>query len=148
MPDEQSESTDRPSNFQWPVRIYIEDTDAGGIVFYANYLRFMERARTELIRHLGFPRIEQIDERVIFVVHRLEVRYRIPAVLDDELTVTANPHRISNTSIHFQQQVLRNGELLVEAEVHVACISREQKRPARLPQTLKEALRSISSQGE
>lgn len=147
MPDTLS-SPQAPDAFAWPVRVYIEDTDAGGIVFYANYLRFMERARTELLRHLGFPRIETIDESVMFVVHRLSLAYRQPAELDDELTVTAIPERIGNTYMLFRQTVSRGRVILVEAEVQVACIHRETRKPTRLPPLMRQRLESVSSQGE
>lgn len=124
------------SPFCWPVRVYIEDTDAGEIVYYANYLRFLERARTEYLRHLGFPRIETIDPDAMFVVHKVNVHYRSPARLDDELTVTASLSRIGKTTLHFKQQVLRDDSLLVDAEVQVACIGKQNRRPRRLPQKL------------
>lgn len=130
--------------FHWPVRVYIEDTDAGGIVFYANYLRYMERARTEFIRSLGFPRIETVDESVMFVVHSLNIRYRAPARLDDELTVTAKVSQIGKTFMDFEQTVRRGPQMLVEAAVKVACIDRQRLRPHALPETLKLRLHQIT----
>src|SRR5690606_7324226 len=79
-----------PSEFCWPLRVYIEDTDAGGIVFYVNYLKYMERARTEMLRSVGFDKDFIFSEALMFVVHSVEVRYRAPARLDDQLIATAH----------------------------------------------------------
>ncbi len=130
-------------SFCWPVRVYIEDTDAGGIVFYANYLRFMERARTECIRHLGFPRLETIDPKVQFVVHSLSLRYHQPARLDDQLSVSADIETFGRTYIQFKQEV-RNAiteQLLVEGSIKVACIGNATFKPKRLATELLDAIR-------
>lgn len=131
-------------SFQWPVRVYIEDTDAGGIVYYANYLRFMERARTECIRDLGFPRIETIEERTQFVVHRVALTYHRPARLDDALAVTANIVRLGRTFMVFEQKVTHavKEDLLVEGEAVVACIDKFDFRAKRIPKNLVTAIRS------
>jgi len=134
--------------FAWPLRVYIEDTDAGGIVFYANYLRYMERARTEYIRWLGFPRIDELGESSMFVVHSLSIRYLAPAFLDDELNVTANPVRIGKTWIEFEQQVYRGAVVLTEALVKVVCVDIAARRPRKMPAALAECLaagRTIAS---
>src|SRR5690554_5056487 len=94
-------------SFGWPVRVYIEDTDAGGVVFYANYLRYLERARTEYIRSLGFPRVIVLEEGLNYVVHSLSIQYRKPAVLDDQLYVTADVVELGKTWMKFSQQVFR-----------------------------------------
>lgn len=133
-------SASKKNSFAWPVRVYIEDTDAGGIVFYANFLRFMERARTEYIRWLGFPRIDALDDSAMFVVHSLNIRYYSPAVLDDELTVTANPVRIGKTYLEFHQQVCRGNMCLTEAQVKVVCVDVQRRRPRVLPGALAGAL--------
>ncbi|WP_020408099.1 tol-pal system-associated acyl-CoA thioesterase [Hahella ganghwensis] len=132
-----------PLSFRWPVRVYIEDTDAGGIVFYANYLRFMERARTECIRFLGFPRIETIDPEVQFVVHSLQVRYHQPARLDDQLQIGADIVRCGRTFMQFQQEVrdAETDKLLVEGSVKVACIDQQSFRPRALPPALLSAIK-------
>lgn len=127
--------------FAWPVRVYIEDTDAGGIVFYANYLRFMERARTEYIRNLGFPRIEAVDDSVMFVVHSLNIRYLSSACLDDELMVTAKIVKIGKTYLDFEQQVLCGERLLTDAQVRVACLDTALRRPSALPDALSHRIR-------
>ncbi len=130
-------------SFQWPVRVYIEDTDAGGIVYYANYLRFMERARTEFIRSLGFPRLETIDPSVLFVVHSLNLTYHRPARLDQELVVSADMAKLGRTYMVFNQKVMdgKHGDVLVSGEVMVACINQASFKPVRLPVPLNEALR-------
>ncbi|MFP5382843.1 MAG: YbgC/FadM family acyl-CoA thioesterase, partial [Gammaproteobacteria bacterium] len=90
-----------------PVRVYIEDTDAGGIVYYVNYLKFMERARTEWLRALGFQHYTLLDEDFLFVVRHADVDYRRPARIDDELAVSAAVERLGRASIFFRQQVVR-----------------------------------------
>ena len=124
--------------WRWSLRVYIEDTDAGGIVYHANYLRYMERARTEFIRYLGFPRLETIDTRVMFVVHSLSMQYLQAARLDDELTVTARPQRIGKTFLDFEQVIHRAETVLSRGDVRVACIWSDRPRSAPLPPSLRE----------
>jgi tol-pal system-associated acyl-CoA thioesterase len=133
-----------PLSFHWPVRVYIEDTDAAGIVYYANYLRFMERARTECIRALGFPRVETIDEQLLFVVHRVALTYQRPAKLDDSLIVTANLSRLGRTFMVFSQSVKNTDEdiVLVQGEITVACIDKIEFKPRRLPVKLVAAIQA------
>ena len=121
--------------FSWPVRVYVEDTDAGGIVFYANYLKFFERARTEWVRSNGIALRGRLDEGIGFVVHSLDVRYHRPALLDDQLAVTAELLEASRTAMNFRQQALRQDseELLVSANVRVACVELANGRPRRMP---------------
>ncbi len=121
--------------FSWPVRVYVEDTDAGGIVFYANYLKFFERARTEWVRANGIALRGRLDEGIGFVVHSLDVRYHRPALLDDQLAVTAELLEATRTAMSFRQQALRqdSGELLVSASVRVACVELASGRPRRMP---------------
>ena len=126
-----------------PIRVYVEDTDAGGIVYYANYLKYMERVRTELIRALGYDKPALFDG-LQFVVHSVNIRYRQPAILDDNVVATAKLTQVSRTSFTLAQRVLRGDDVLVEAEVKVACINHEKKRPKAIPpdmlQTLKAAV--------
>lgn len=126
-----------------PIRVYVEDTDAGGIVYYANYLKYIERARTELIRTLGYDKPALFDG-LQFVVHSVSINYRQPAVLDDQIVATAKLIQVSRTSFTIAQRVLRGDDILVEAEVKVACINHEKKRPAAIPikmmETLKQAV--------
>lgn len=123
------------SVFGWPARVYVEDTDFGGIVYYANYLRFCERARTEWLRSKGWSQSLLAAERgVLFSVVSAQVNYRRPARLDDELVVTCEPRRDGRASLRFTQRILRSGELLADAEVRVACLAAGTLRPMRLPE--------------
>jgi acyl-CoA thioester hydrolase len=134
------------SGFSWPARVYWEDTDGGGIVYYANYLRFLERARTEWLRRLGHSQRRIADEDgIVFAVVSLEIEYRAPARLDDELRITCEPRPRGQASLEFAQRIYRGGgaagqELLVEASVRVACVDARTLRPKRLPSFLTEAL--------
>lgn len=128
--------------FTLPVRVYIEDTDAGGIVYYVNYLKFMERARSEWLRSLGFQHYTLLDEDFLFVVRRAEVDYRRPARIDDELAVTAAVERAGRASLDFRQQVSRiaDGTVLAEARVEVGCVSRSRLAPRAMPDSIRRAL--------
>ena len=134
------------TEFSLPIRVYVEDTDAGGIVFYANYLKFMERARTELMRSLGFDKPALFDG-MQFVVHEVALKYHSPAILDDEIFVTARLHRATRATFEMTQQVFRGAftegrELLVEGSVKVACIDSHSKRPKGMPKVMFETLKS------
>ena len=126
--------------FSWPVRIYWEDTDAGGIVYYANYLKFMERARTEWLRAAGVEQLPLKEQHgLMFVVVDLQAHYRKPARYGDELQVTCAVAERSRASLTFQQQVYRggrDGELLVEGRVRVACLDATTLKPTALPKEL------------
>jgi acyl-CoA thioester hydrolase len=126
------------------IRIYYEDTDAGGVVFYANYLKFLERARTEWLRDLGFDqsRLARDDGR-IFVVRALDMSYRKPARLDDMLTIQTRVTRLGRASIHFAQQASCNGELLAEGNIQVCCVDAASLKPAELPSGLRATLEFI-----
>lgn len=120
----------------WPVRVYYEDTDLAGIVYYANYLRFIERARTEWTRALGIDQTRlKEDEGAVFAVRRVEADYLSPARFDDELTVTTQVARITPARIELDQQVLRGQQLLFAARVTLACLGPDM-RPRRLPGAL------------
>lgn len=125
------------NEFSLPIRVYLEDTDAGGIVYYVNYLKFMERARTELLRSLGFEFAQLGNDGLQFVVHSVNANYRKPARMDDELTVTASVQQLARTYVVFQQQVLRGGDLLCEAQVKVACVDTIHLKPAVMPLPVK-----------
>lgn len=126
--------------FRMPVRVYIEDTDAGGIVYYVNYLKFMERARTELMRHLGFAKPAILDDGCLLVVHSLTTGYKRPARLDDALEVSAEVVALARTYLTFRQQIWRAAELLCEAEIKVACVSQETMKPVVIPDTMRAAI--------
>lgn len=156
------------SAFCFPARVYWEDTDGGGVVYYANYLRFLERARTEWLRAAGISQQALAKEQgIVFTVTSVEVHYRRPARLDDELLVTCSPQRSGAASVSFAQRILRRGSrgaeivgspldegagslasdaadapdaLLAEADVRVACVDAQTFRPQRLPQFLIDIL--------
>ena len=124
--------------FAVPVRVYYEDTDAGGIVYYATYLRFMERARTDLLRHLGYGHQRLANEfGVQFVVTELAVKYLKPALLDDLLDVTAQVETVGHARTIFAQTIERRGELLTRASVTVACVQVGGVKPVPIPQSLR-----------
>lgn len=129
------------SAFTWPARVYWEDTDGGGIVYHANYLRFLERARTEWLRALGFSQGALAGEAgVLFTVVSLSVDYLRPARLDDALEVSCEPLRSGRASLRFRQLIRRAEETLLEAEVRVACLDARSLRPRGLPEFLLAAL--------
>lgn len=128
--------TPTAGHFCLPLRVYIEDTDAGGIVYYANYLRFLERARTEYLRRLGFDKAAVPGFEALFVVHSVQIRYRAPARLDEQLTVSVVPQRVTPASVLFSQCVYRDAQRLCDAEVRIACIGRDDFRPLRMPDRL------------
>jgi len=115
-----------------PIRVYVEDTDAGGIVYYANYLKYIERARTELIRTFGFDK-PALFGSLQFVVHSVNIKYLQSAVLDDEIVATAEIINVSPTAFIVKQTVFRGNNLLIEAEVKIVCISHDKKRPCAIP---------------
>ena len=127
--------------FRIPVRVYYQDTDAGGVVFHGQYLAFMERARMELLNHNGIDLARfSAEKNVLFLVHRLQVRFHQPARLNELLSVSAEIARMGPASLEFRQRVERGAELLVEAEVTVALVDRSRMKPARMPNELKKAL--------
>jgi acyl-CoA thioester hydrolase len=119
------------------VRVYWEDTDAGGVVYYANYLKFLERARTEWLRALGHSQQAlAADPGILFMVVNLNVDYFHPARLDDALRVTCAPEREGRVTMRFRQQILRDApgrEVLLEATIRVACLDARSLRPRRIP---------------
>ncbi len=123
------------TTFSWPVRIYWEDTDAGGVVYHASYLRFLERARTEWLRALGVDQMAfKQATGLAFMVHRMELDFLKPALLDDELTVTVEVKERRSASILFAQTISRaDGALLVQAQVRAACVDLTRMQPARIP---------------
>lgn len=127
--------------FAVPVRIYWEDTDAGGVVYYANYFRFMERARTEWLRALGFDQAALArDPGVVFVVAGAEARFHRPARMDDALTVSVSVLERGGTRIRFEQLIRRGEEVLVTGHIDAACVDAASFRPRRIPDPILEAL--------
>jgi acyl-CoA thioester hydrolase len=127
--------------FRHPLRVYWEDTDAGGVVFYANYLKFFERARTEWLRALGFGQ-QQLRERTgaIFVVTDTNVRYRAPARLDDLLEVTVELRAAGMASMTIAQKAWRGDTLLAEGDIRIGCVDEGTFRPRRIPTELMNTL--------
>ena len=120
--------------FTWRTRVYWEDTDGGGVVYYANYLKFMERARTEWLRSLGHSQQEIAEEYgFVFAVAEAHVNYRKPARLDDELVVSCVPVPEGRASIRFKQQITRAGAPIADGEVRVVCVDAKSFRPRVLP---------------
>lgn len=128
--------------FSLPLRVYIEDTDAGGIVYYVNYLKYIERARTEFMRSLGMDRSAIFNGEVMFVVRDLAVNYRAPARLDDLLEATATLAGIGGASLDLRQTVRRGDETLVEADVRLACVDPASLNPRRIPKVMLATLRA------
>jgi acyl-CoA thioester hydrolase len=134
------------SVFYWRARVYWEDTDGGGIVYYANYLRFLERARTEWLRSLGHSQQELAKrDGLLFAVAGLSIEYRRPARLDDELRVTCEPRTERATVVRFEQRIFLDApepdsNLLVEADVRVVCVDARTLKPKRLPDFLVDAM--------
>ncbi|MFM0213115.1 tol-pal system-associated acyl-CoA thioesterase [Paraburkholderia sediminicola] len=128
--------------FTWPIRVYYEDTDAGGIVFYANYLKFFERARTEWLRACGVDQNRLADEAdAIFIVRSTAVDYRAPARLDDVVKVVSRIERLGRASVDFAQEAWRDGTLLATGSIRVGCVDRIALRPAAIPPPVLAALR-------
>lgn len=119
---------------QWPLRVYYEDTDAGGVVFYANYLKFMERARTEWLRSLGVQQQELAESLGLgFVVSQLDIKYLSAAKLDDSLIVQTTITQAGRASLHFAQRVIRLAQTLAEGHIRVGCVNLRTMRPTALP---------------
>jgi acyl-CoA thioester hydrolase len=130
-------STRHPSRitFSWPIRVYYEDTDLGGVVYYANYLKFMERARTEWLRALGFEQTALAhDHGVVFVVSSVAIDYLRPAAFNDELTVTVELETLGAGQIILRQTVARAAQVLATASVRIGCVNTATFRPVRIPE--------------
>jgi len=127
------------TEFVWPVRVYWEDTDAGGVVYYANYLKFLERARSEWLRSLGFEQDAMAArDGVLFVVRRVQADYLAPARFNDLLSVSSRMLEVGRASLVMAQRVEREAVPLLEAEVRVACVGAHDFRPARIPAHIRE----------
>ena len=129
------------NQFQWPVRVYYEDTDAGGIVYHARYLYFLERARTEWLREIGFNQSVLKQQNVIFVVRDMQIKWQQPAVLDEQLMVTAQLEQIKKASMTMVQTITCGEEKKVQARVTIACVHSETKKPMAMPE---DVLNSIA----
>lgn len=128
------------NEFLWPVRVYYEDTDSGGVVYYANYLKFMERARTEWLRHFGFEQDELIQkEAVIFAVRSVQVDYLLPARFNDELSVSANLIEQGRASLTIEQAIIRvaDNTLLCKGSVKIVSLRPDSFKPCAIPKNIK-----------
>jgi acyl-CoA thioester hydrolase len=133
------------SNFTWNVRVYYEDTDAGGVVFYANYLKFFERARTEWLRTAGIGQHLMAEtHKVVFVVKSTAVEYHTPAKLDDELKLSVVVERLGRASVQFMQEAWRIGadgpQLLCTGRIKIGCVDTAGFRPATIPDAIMSAI--------
>ena len=126
--------------YRLPVRVYIEDTDAGGIVYYVNYLKYFERARTELIRSLGVDKTAAMEDGSVFVVTNAAIDFHAPARLDDQLEAVARVVNSGAAMIEFRQSVVRSGIELASGQVRVALTDGASGKPKRMPQGLRELL--------
>lgn len=131
----------RDSNFSQSYRIYYEDTDAQGVVYYANYLKFFERARTDYLRNIGISQSKLIaEENIIFVVRRCEIDYFRPAKLDDMLDIDVQIKEVTSTRIKMLQNASTNSKILTSLNVEIVCVDNINYRPTAIPQNLKQIL--------
>lgn len=121
------------------IRVYYEDTDCGGVVYYANYLKYMERSRTEFLRELGIDQVSYQKKGIFFVVVDAHVKYRSPARYDDLLSIESSVTELSSAAVVFETRILRNSQLLVKGEVKLACIG-PQGHAMKIPQEIRDAL--------
>jgi acyl-CoA thioester hydrolase len=120
--------------FEWPVRVYYEDTDSGGVVYHANYLKFMERARTEWLRHLGFEQDELREKyHCLFAVHSMQLNFRQPARFNDELLVRSSVSHVRGASMQFEQIIQRKSEIVCDATVKIACLNVTEFKACAIP---------------
>ena len=130
--------------FTWPIRVYYEDTDAGGVVYHANYLNFMERARTECLRSLGFEQTDIKDRMgILFMVRGLHIQYKLPAKFNDEVMVYSRLLSIGRCLIEFEQIIVRGDEIITEGRVEVVCIDAEKFKPASIPPEMRRRMPNI-----
>ncbi|MEI7574643.1 MAG: tol-pal system-associated acyl-CoA thioesterase [Methylotenera sp.] len=131
----------RVSQFGWPIRVYYEDTDSGGVVYHSNYLNFMERARTEWLRAMGFEQTTLKEEYgVIIVVHSLSISFKKPAYFNDMLIVHSALSNMGHSSIGMTQTIQRNGILLIEAQVKAAFVDAVTFKPVGIPAKIKQKI--------
>jgi acyl-CoA thioester hydrolase len=134
-------SQSAPETFSFPVRVYYEDTDTAGIVYYANYLRYMERGRTEWLRALGVEQLRLAQEAgLVFAVRSLNIEYLKPARLDDQLAVLTELTLLGRAQVTLKQRIERAGETLVEASVRIACLDTKKMKPAALPEEIRRKM--------
>ncbi len=129
--------------FQWPMRVYYEDTDAGGVVYYANYLKFLERARTEWLRAMSFEQRWILQQHgVLFAVRAVTIEYKKPARLDDQLSVSVEVKELRTASMSIDQVITNNmDELIVMAHVNIVCLHGDSFTPSAVPESIVEAVK-------
>ena len=126
------------------MRVYYEDTDAGGVVYHANYLNFMERARTEWLRALGFEQTDLRDNlHIVIVIHSLQIAFKKPAKFNDLLTVKCHLTKLGNSSWHCAQSILRDDEVLIEAQVKAAFVNTQTFKPTRIPAAILQVAKPL-----
>jgi acyl-CoA thioester hydrolase len=131
------------TKFDWPIRVYYEDTDAGGVVYHSNYLNFMERARTEWLRAMGFEQDNLIAEHnCLFAVHSMQLNFKRPAKFNDALLVRSTLVHAVGARMNFDQKIYRNDELLCDAVVKIACLDAKRFRPMTIPPFLLTEIQS------
>lgn len=135
--------SNKPPLFSMPVRVYIEDTDAGRIVYYVNYLKYMERCRTEFLRGLGYDKPAILGDGKLLVVHKAEINYHRSARLDDELSVTATIGKLARSYIEFEQTVSRGNQLLCVGLIRIVCVWPETMKPCAMPADMHKKLSQL-----
>ena len=130
--------------FEWIARVYFEDTDSGGVVYHTNYLKFMERARTEWLRKLGLNQIKlKQEDKVMFVVRKIDIQYKIPARFNDELLIQTDCVKTTDYSIMLKQNILRDKQTITEGSVEIVCINSDLFKPVRIPKMTKQLMEII-----
>ena len=127
--------------FNWGVRVYFEDTDSGGVVYHANYLKYMERARTEWLRSIGVEQTQLMKEsNIMFVVHKMNIKFKKAAKFNDELLIKTSCIKVKSSSLILEQLIENSNISLVEAEVEIACIDEVFFKPTLIPKKIKELM--------
>jgi acyl-CoA thioester hydrolase len=130
--------------FQWNTRVYFEDTDSGSVVYHANYLKFMERARTEWLRSLGLNQTKlKNEDKVMFVVRKINIQYKMPARFNDQLLVHTDRIKITDYSIILNQNIFRDTEIITQGQVEIVCINSDTFKPVRIPKMTKQLMETI-----
>lgn len=124
--------------YHWPIRIYYEDTDSGGVVYHSNYLKFMERARTEWLRYFKIDQKSLRDNfDLMFVVHEIDIKFIRPAIFNDEIEVQTKLEKLGSVKIELNQKIFRSSDLLIESRVGVASVNSSTMKPMRIPNDIK-----------
>jgi acyl-CoA thioester hydrolase len=134
----------RADQFEWPIRVYYEDSDAGGIVYHSQYLNFMERARTEWLRSLGFEQTELTAQfGIIFVVRHIQIKFKKPARFNDAIVVRSRLASMGRSRMVFEQAIFRDGQLITEADVEVVCIEAVNYTPVTIPAPIQHSMKKM-----